>query len=147
MKEIDMKLKTLIAASAISLLASYSSQADTIELGLLTCDIEGGVGFVIGSKKDLTCVFKYANSKYPDDLYTGTVKKFGLDVGKTGRSVVNGLCWAPMWILQLLEVLVVIMSGSLRPHPLVSDWVPMRLLVVPMMDLFCNHSALKAVKG
>ena len=84
-----MKLKTLIAASAISLSASYSSHAETIELGLLTCDIEGGVGLIIGSKKDLTCVFEYANSKRPDDLYTGTVKKFGLDVGVTGRAVVK----------------------------------------------------------
>jgi hypothetical protein len=89
MRETDMKLKTLIVASTISLLASFPSQADNIELGLLTCDIEGGVGFLIGSKKDLTCVFEYAKSKRPDDLYTGTVKKFGLDVGVTGRAVVK----------------------------------------------------------
>ncbi len=84
-----MKLKAMIAASAISLLASYSSQAESIELGLLTCDVEGGVGLILGSKKDMTCVFEYANARRPDDLYTGTVKKVGLDVGVTGRAVVK----------------------------------------------------------
>lgn len=84
-----MKFKTLIAASALSLLASYSSQAESIELGVLTCDVEGGVGLILGSKKDMTCVFRYAKSNRPDDLYTGTVKKLGLDVGVTGRAIVK----------------------------------------------------------
>lgn len=84
-----MKIKTLIAAAAFSLLAGTANAAEKVELGLLTCDIEGGVGLILGSRKDLTCVFEYGNNRQPDDLYTGTVKKLGLDIGVTGRSVVK----------------------------------------------------------
>ncbi len=84
-----MKLKMIIAATAFSLMAGFANAAEKIELGLLTCDIEGGVGLILGSRKDLTCVFQYGNSRLPDDLYTGTVKKLGLDIGVTARSVVK----------------------------------------------------------
>ena len=84
-----MKLKTLIAASVFGLIAGTANAAENIELGLLTCDVEGGVGLILGSRKDLTCVFEYGNNRRPDDLYTGTVKKLGLDIGVTGRSVVK----------------------------------------------------------
>jgi len=63
--------------------------AQNVELGLLTCAIEGGVGLILGSKKDLTCVFEYANRKQADDLYTGSVKKVGIDIGVTARSVIK----------------------------------------------------------
>ena len=89
-----MKDKFIAAAAAFALMAitaGTSAQAQNVELGLLTCDIEGGVGLILGSRKDLTCVFEYANKRNPDDLYTGSVKKLGLDVGVTGRSVVKWL--------------------------------------------------------
>ncbi len=84
-----MKIKMLVAAAAFSLMVGNSNAAEKIELGLLTCDIEGGVGLILGSRKDLTCVFQYGNNRLPDDLYTGTVKKLGLDVGVTARAVVK----------------------------------------------------------
>ncbi len=89
-----MKLNLITVATATAMLAISAgtpAQAQNVELGLLTCDIEGGVGLLLGSKKDLTCVFEYANKRNPDDLYTGSVKKLGLDIGVTGRSVVKWL--------------------------------------------------------
>ncbi len=88
-----MKKATIAALVALTALYGASinavKAADTLELGLLTCDIEGGVGFVLGSKRDLTCVFQYADNKHPDDLYTGSIKKIGLDLGVTAYSVVK----------------------------------------------------------
>lgn len=87
-----MKVNLIATAAALGMLAvttGASAQPDRVELGLLTCDIEGGVGFILGSKKDLTCIFEYADKKNPDDLYTGSVKKLGLDIGVTGRAVVK----------------------------------------------------------
>jgi len=89
-----MKFTLLATTAAVSLLAISAvtpAQAQNVELGLLTCDIEGGVGLILGSKKDLTCVFEYANKRNPDDLYTGAVKKLGLDIGVTARSIVKWL--------------------------------------------------------
>ncbi len=84
-----MKLAKFALAGVFGLVTLTAAHAENIELGLLTCDIEGGVGFILGSKKDLTCVFQYADANQPDDLYTGSVKKVGLDVGVTARSVVK----------------------------------------------------------
>ncbi len=75
-----------LAVGAITLPAVA---AENVELGLLTCDIEGGVGLILGSRKDMTCVFQHANNNLPDDLYTGAVKKLGLDIGVTAQSVVK----------------------------------------------------------
>jgi hypothetical protein len=66
-----------------------ATAADNVELGLLTCDVEGGVGLILGSKKDMTCIFQNANKNLPDDLYTGAVKKLGLDIGVTAQSIVK----------------------------------------------------------
>ncbi len=90
-----MTVKRFGLAMAVSVAMLYSAyqvepaKAENIELGLLTCEIEGGVGLIFGSKKDLTCVFSYANDKSADDLYTGSIKKVGLDVGVTARSMVK----------------------------------------------------------
>ena len=46
-----------IAALALPALPAAAQQAG-VELGVLDCTIEGGTGFIIGSKKDLRCTFK-----------------------------------------------------------------------------------------
>jgi len=62
---------------------------------MLDCTIEGGVGFVIGSQKDLSCIFKPANGDRPAEAYVGTVSKFGLDIGVTGTTLMQWLVLAP----------------------------------------------------
>ncbi len=58
------------------------------EVGILNCEVSGGIGFVIGSSKALTCRF---NRPGRDERYFGTIDKFGLDVGATTQGV---LSWA-----------------------------------------------------
>jgi len=53
-------------------------------LGALTCQVAGGVGLIIGSSKEVNCVFK--RSSGPSEHYVGTIGKFGLDIGVTGKS-------------------------------------------------------------
>jgi len=76
-------------ASVMGASTLLATAADNVELGLLTCDVEGGVGLILGSKKDMTCIFQHADKNLPDDLYTGAVKKLGLDIGATAQSVVK----------------------------------------------------------
>lgn len=85
--------KTLLAAAAGGILAATSiastSHAESgVQLGQLSCDVEGGIGFIFGSSKNLTCTFTPANDRHPIETYTGTIDKYGIDIGVTGETVI-----------------------------------------------------------
>ena len=52
------------------------------KVGTLTCDISAGIGLIITSKKDVTCMFT-PTAAGPREVYTGSITKFGLDIGAT----------------------------------------------------------------
>lgn len=85
--------KTLLAAAAGGILATAPiasiGHADSgIQLGQLACDVEGGIGFIFGSSKNLACTFTPANDRYATETYTGTIDKYGIDIGVTGETVI-----------------------------------------------------------
>ena len=57
----------------------YSSSQ--VYLGALTCRVSGSTGFVLGSTKDLDCV--YLTKDGASQAYKGTIRKYGLDLGYT----------------------------------------------------------------
>lgn len=85
----------LAAATLVSVLVSPALAESGTKLGVLDCTIEGGAGFVIGSSKDLSCIFDPANTAERREIYVGTVNKFGLDIGVTGKQVMQWLVLAP----------------------------------------------------
>lgn len=50
--------------------------------GVLNCDVSGGIGFVVGSQRQVNCLFTPAYQA-PPEQYVGTITKVGLDVGFT----------------------------------------------------------------
>jgi hypothetical protein len=90
-------LKRILAASAGLLFfaaATTSTSAQSgVNLGSLTCNVAGGMGFVFGSSKELSCLFNRANGTA--ERYTGTIKKFGVDIGFTKESQIIWLVTAP----------------------------------------------------
>ena len=66
-----------------------------VKIGYLTCDIDGGVGYVLGSAKGAECVFSSAVGSEPLDRYTGVIRKMGVDVGFTTRSKLVWAVFAP----------------------------------------------------
>ena len=62
---------------------------------MLDCSVEGGTGFIIGSQKNLKCVFTSANKKVAPETYVGVIKKFGLDVGRTQKALLRWRVLAP----------------------------------------------------
>ena len=72
-------------------------------VGSLTCNVAGGMGFVFGSSKELSCLFNRANGTA--ERYTGTIKKFGVDIGFTKESQI---IWLVTTIMPLLVVVSVI---------------------------------------
>jgi hypothetical protein len=62
-----------------------------LQVGMLRCTSPGGVGYIIGSQRELSCEYRPAGSRRAVDLYMGRIGKIGVDVGATGPSV---LAWA-----------------------------------------------------
>lgn len=91
-------IKAIHSASAVialALLASLPTPAaaqSRIEIGVLNCNVAGGTGFVFGSSKALSCVL---NRPGRDERYTGTISKFGIDIGKTTASAISWAVFAP----------------------------------------------------
>ena len=68
-----------------------SAQAQRIRAGVLNCDVSGGIGLIIGSQRQVNCLFS-PDTPGPQEGYYGTITKFGLDIGATaGGSLVWGV--------------------------------------------------------
>jgi hypothetical protein len=63
-------------------------------VGTLSCDISGGIGLIITSKKDLTCMFT-PSQPAPKEVYVGSITKFGLDLGATAGGEMVWAVYAP----------------------------------------------------
>lgn len=85
--------KVLVLAVAALLPALSAHAQSRVQIGLLDCVVEGGRGFIVGSTKDVSCVFEAAGR--PSEHYYGVVKKFGLDLGSTGKSYIKWGVLAP----------------------------------------------------
>src|SRR5690606_11967763 len=68
---------------------------DRTRAGTLTCDISGGIGMIVASKKSVACVFTPANANAPREVYTGSITKFGLDIGATAGGEMVWAVFAP----------------------------------------------------
>jgi hypothetical protein len=86
-------MKRLLVAIALSAGLASPAAAARVEVGMLDCVVAGGAGFIVGSTKELTCTFSAPGK--PKELYLGTVRKFGLDVGVTGATLIKWAVLAP----------------------------------------------------
>ena len=77
------------AALLIPILAAPAN-AGNFKLGILSCDIDGGAGYVIASNKGLSCTFKPSRGGGREH-YTGIVSKLGVDLGVTHQGTLE---WA-----------------------------------------------------
>lgn len=86
---------TLFAAAMAGLAAAAlpAGALDRIEIGVLECTVEGGAGYIIGSNKQLSCVFTDASGR--SEQYDGTIRKLGIDIGTTRGSLLRWTVFAP----------------------------------------------------
>jgi Protein of unknown function (DUF992) len=68
--------------------------AEHVQAGTLTCDISGGIGFIIGSQKALNCSF-VPMLPGPPEFYSGVINKLGVDLGGTRGGVMIWAVYAP----------------------------------------------------
>ena len=79
----------LVAGLGGTFATPASAQIQRVQVGTLECTGSRSVSFIIGSKRTLDCWFVTRRGvRY---AYEGTIRRWGLDVGVTGR---NSLIWA-----------------------------------------------------
>jgi hypothetical protein len=89
------KIALMIAGLAALGLAAPAAEAKSgVKIGVLSCGIAGGMGFIVGSSKRIDCVYQPSGNGRPE-RYEGRINKFGLDIGVTNQSVVVWAVFAP----------------------------------------------------
>jgi hypothetical protein len=90
-----------LAAAAISALVgtltmhpAAAQRAERVKAGVLSCDISGGLGLIIASRKEVTCLFT-PSGPGPREVYVGAITKFGLDIGATAGGRMEWAVYAP----------------------------------------------------
>ena len=92
MRSFDVKthFKMMIGVAAVALtLGAAQAQPAGVKVGTLTCDVAAGAGFIFGSTKDLNCSYQPTPAR--TERYSGSISKWGVDVGYTGK---GKLVWA-----------------------------------------------------
>ena len=87
-------IATTLAAAALSLSFASADAGGGVKVGVLKCRIEGGVGFIIGSSKDVECEFTRAGSGKTEQ-YQGSIGKLGIDIGVTQEAFLGWIVFAP----------------------------------------------------
>lgn len=105
----SFRMMSVAIGAAVICVAAFPAQAAPhgVKVGELTCGVASGWGFVFGSSKDLRCVFRQNNRKAVH--YSGSISKFGVDIGYTEGGV---LIWG-----------VVAPTSDMRPGALEGDYV------------------------
>lgn len=79
----------VVCATATSVLAEGG-----VNVGVLKCTVDGGIGLILGSTKDMKCHFTPAEGG-PEEFYKGKVNKIGLDIGVSEKSHITWVVFAP----------------------------------------------------
>ncbi|VAW01461.1 hypothetical protein MNBD_ALPHA08-326 [hydrothermal vent metagenome] len=86
--------KIAVVAGVAGMLASVSAQAKPgVKIGSLKCNVAGGIGAIITSSKSMKCTLYKLNGK--TERYSGVIRKYGLDIGITGKAKMVWLVFAP----------------------------------------------------
>jgi len=91
--------KTLLVLALSSAALAFSAQAQTqrasrIEAGTLECNVEGGVGLIVGSQREMACRFTSQGGRRTE-TYVGRVTRLGVDIGVTGQQKIVWSVFAP----------------------------------------------------
>jgi hypothetical protein len=100
-----LRYAAVIAAMALSVPFAVPANAEAIQVGTLTCNASGSVGFVFGSTTELGCTFSTLGRI---EHYTGQISKFGVDIGYTQGGTLVWTVFAP--------------TAQLRPHDLAGTY-------------------------
>ncbi len=87
---------TRIALAAVAVAAfiafPHGAQAQSrVKVGTLSCQMSGGIGLIVTSRKDLQCRFSPSARGWRGETYVGSIRRVGIDLGATAG---GSLIWA-----------------------------------------------------
>src|SRR5271169_1057808 len=93
-----MLRKILFAIVALELVGGVvafgtPAQAQAMKAGIMTCNVAGGFGFILGSSRAVNCTF--APGGAAPQHYVGAINKFGIDIGYVEGAVMAWAVLAP----------------------------------------------------
>ncbi len=92
-KSLTLLIASMTVMGALAAPAIAQKAAPT-KVGSLNCDISAGIGLIVASKKQVTCLFTPSNGG-PKEVYVGSIDKFGLDIGATTGGQMVWAVFAP----------------------------------------------------
>ncbi len=92
-KTLALAAGTLLAAGLV-VPQTAEAQQRRVRVGVLTCNVAPAVGLIVGSQRQMSCVFR-PDRRGRREGYLGTFSRVGLDVGITGRGVLAWTVFAP----------------------------------------------------
>jgi hypothetical protein len=82
-------------ALAVALMAATPASARSgVKIGSLNCVIEGGVGLILGSSKEMVCRYRPAGGGR-SERYVGRISRLGIDIGVTKKAYMTWAVFAP----------------------------------------------------
>lgn len=82
--------RSFAAAAFFGLAAAIpaNAQETRTEAGMLECVIAGDVGAILGSSRDMECMFNSSDGT-PSTYFVGVVNRYGLDIGVTSEAIMQ----------------------------------------------------------
>jgi hypothetical protein len=68
-----------VALFSLVAMASAADARSGVKIGVLSCEVDGGVGFIIGSSKGVDCVYQPASGARAEH-YSSSIGKLGIDI-------------------------------------------------------------------
>ncbi len=75
------------AAALVIVIRPADAQPRQVQVGQLTCSLSASIGLILGSQKNVNCVFR-GQAGEPEEAYTGTMTTIGVDIGVTSGGVI-----------------------------------------------------------
>lgn len=85
--------RVLLSVLFSFLLAWPASGQGRIRVGILECITQPSIGAIIGSVREMDCVFKPTSGRHEN--YSGTQAKIGIDIGVQARAALVWAVFAP----------------------------------------------------
>jgi hypothetical protein len=83
-----------VSLLSLALMASAADAKSGVKIGVLSCHVAGGAGFIIGSSKAVDCIYDPASGARREH-YTGSIGKLGIDIGVTDQTTIAWAVFAP----------------------------------------------------
>jgi hypothetical protein len=83
----------VVGSAATAMALNTPAEAEGVQVGVLTCNVASGFGFVFGSSRTVNCTLSRRGG--PPEHYVGAINKFGVDIGYLQGGVIVWTVIAP----------------------------------------------------